>query len=260
MPPSADGGPATLRRVAVRVPLGEVEEARVRMLALFPEGFEEAAASGGVELAAYTYADGEERLREVFGAAEAEAVPDGWEDAWKRFHRPIRVGSLWVGPSWEQPDADATAVVIDPGRAFGTGAHPTTRLCLAALLTFERGSLVDLGCGSGVLAIAAAKLGFAPVYALDVDRHAVEATRANAAVNGVELEIARADVLVDPIPTTDVAIANVALGVVERIVKRVPARRLLLSGYLAAERPDAACEHVARFEAEGWAADAFRRR
>jgi ribosomal protein L11 methyltransferase len=230
------------------------------MLALFPEGFEEAATSAGVELVAYTDATGEERLRGAFGAAEAEALSDGWEDAWKRFHRPIRVGPLWVGPPWEQPDADAIAVVIDPGRAFGTGAHPTTRLCLGALPTLERGSLVDLGCGSGVLAIAAAKLGFAPVYAVDAESDAVQATRRNAVANGVALEIARADALADPIPTAEVAIANVTLDAVERIATRVSARRLLLSGYLATQRPDVAWQHVARFEAGGWAADAFRRR
>src|SRR5205814_1760774 len=82
--------------------------------------------------------------------------------------------------------AEATAVVIEPGRAFGTGAPPPTQLCVELLLELEGGSVVDVGCGSGVLSIVAAKLGFAPVRALDSDEHAVEATRANARANGVD--------------------------------------------------------------------------
>ena len=85
------------------------------------------------------------------------------------------MGPLWIGPPWESAPADALAVVIDPGRAFGTGAHATTRLCLELLLDAPRGSVLDVGCGSGVLAIAAARLGFGPVAAVDVDEIAVDA-------------------------------------------------------------------------------------
>ena len=154
----------------------EAEEARARMLELFPEGFEEADRGEDVELAAYTGADGERRLREAFAEVSSEPVADDWQDRWRSFHRPVRVGPLWVGPPWEPAPHDAVAVVIDPGRAFGTGAHPTTRLSLELLLELEPGSLLDVGCGSGVLAIAGAKLGFAPVHAFDVDEAAVEAT------------------------------------------------------------------------------------
>src|SRR5947207_2398002 len=91
--------------------------------------------------------------------------------------------------------ADGLAeVVIDPGQAFGTGGHATTRLCLELLLTLEPGgAVVDVGCGSGVLAISAAKLGWSPLTALDHDPAAVEAARANAAVNGVALDVRRWD-------------------------------------------------------------------
>ena len=86
-----------------------------------------------------------------------------------------------------EPATGELAVVIDPGRAFGTGAHPTTRLCIELLATSARGSLLDVGCGSGVLAIAAARLGFSPIAAIDDDPIAIETTLANAAVNGVGL-------------------------------------------------------------------------
>lgn len=231
------------------------------MLELFPNGFEEVdLPDGSVELAAYTSPDAEERFWSAFGPGQARDVDSGWEDGWRRFHRPIRVGPLWVGPPWTEPDVGALAVVIDPGRAFGTGAHATTRLCLELLLRCERGSLADLGCGSGVLAIAACKLGFAPVVALDADDVAVEVTRANARANGVDVAVGRRDLLRDPLPAADVAVANIALGPVEAILGRVSARRLVTSGYLACERPAAnAWEHVERREAESWAADLYER-
>ena len=146
------------------------------MLELFPEGFEEIEGVGGLEIAAYTNAAGEERIWQAFGGAAVADVEEDWEDRWRQFHRPVRVGRLWIGPPWEEPDADTIAVVIDPGRAFGTGGHPTTRLCLELLEAEERGSVLDIGCGSGVLSIAAAKLGFAPVLAFDFDPQAVEAS------------------------------------------------------------------------------------
>jgi len=155
------------------------------MLGLFPEGFEERDDGAGIELAMYTDTAGEKRARAVFGDITAVDVLEGWEDRWREFHHGVRVGSLWVGPPWERPPDDAHAVVIEPGRAFGTGAHPTTRLCLDLLAELRRGSLLDVGCGSGVLAVAGARLGFAPVHAVDHDPVAVEATLANAAANGL---------------------------------------------------------------------------
>jgi ribosomal protein L11 methyltransferase len=199
-------------------------------------------------------------MREAFGPATSAPVEPGWEDAWRRFHRPVRVGPLWVGPPWETPEPGALAVVIDPGQAFGTGAHPTTRLCLECLLGVEPGSLIDLGCGSGVLAVAAARLGFAPVTALDSDGAAVAAARVNAAANGVEVDVASSDALADPLPAARVVVANIALEAVEALGARVDATTLLSSGYLAHERPALrGWEHVERRELEGWAADRFER-
>jgi ribosomal protein L11 methyltransferase len=190
------------------------------------------------------------------GPVTETPVAAGWETAWRGFHRPVRIGPLWVGPPWEAPDDGATAVVIDPGRAFGTGAHPTTRLCLELMLGLEPSGLVDLGCGSGVLAVAAAGLGFRPVLALDVEDAAVDATRANAAVNGVEVDARRADVLADPLPDVEVAVANIAREPVERAAERFPGRTFVSSGYLVGEHPaPGGWRAVGRREAEGWAAD-----
>jgi len=208
-------------------------------------------------LAAYVE-EGErvERLREVFGHVDVEPVADDWPDRWRAFHRPVRVGSLWIGPPWESPPAGALAVTIDPGRAFGTGAHATTRLCLQLLLDVPRGSLADLGCGSGVLAIAAARLGFGPVVALDADPFAVEATRANAARNRVAVEARLADVGNEPLPASDVVVANIERSIVERLTRRVRCRHLVVSGYLDSDEPDLRpYARRARVVADGWAAD-----
>jgi ribosomal protein L11 methyltransferase len=187
-------------------------------------------------------------------------VEPGWEHTWRAFHRPVRIGPLWVGPPWLDPEPDTLAVVIDPGQAFGTGAHATTHLCLELLLDEPRGSLVDLGCGSGVLAIAAAKLGFAPVTALDVDEIAVAIARENAQANGVELEIRHADVLEDELPDADIAVANIELATVEALAPRVRSGILVTSGYPGREWPSLpGWEHGRRAERDGWAADLHRR-
>jgi ribosomal protein L11 methyltransferase len=227
------------------------------LIDLFAEGFEEREHAGGlVELAAYTERTDAVALLAPLGPVTETPVAAGWETAWRGFHRPVRIGPLWVGPPWEAPDDGATAVVIDPGRAFGTGAHPTTRLCLELMLGLEPSGLVDLGCGSGVLAVAAAGLGFRPVLALDVEDAAVDATRANAAANGVEVDARRADVFADPLPDLEVAVANIAREPVERAAERFPGRTFVSSGYLAGEHPaPVGWRAVGRREAEGWAAD-----
>ena len=228
------------------------------MLELFPEGYAEAREDDSIELAAFTDDEGAERLRSRFGDVRVEPVPEGWEDEWKRFHRPVEIGSLWVGPPWETPNAGLLSVVIDPGQAFGTGAHPTTQLCLELLQELERGSLVDVGCGSGVIAIAAARLGYAPVLAIDFDEAAVEATRRNAAVNGVEVEPRLLDLLHEDVPPADVTLANIDLRTISAL--RPNAGRLVTSGYPVADEPEVpAFDHVERRTRDGWAADLFRR-
>jgi ribosomal protein L11 methyltransferase len=230
------------------------------MLELFPEGFEERDDGPEVELSAYTDTEGEQRLRRAFGAAESEVVPEDWPERWRRFHRPARIGGLWVGPPWGSAPANTPAIVIDPGRAFGTGSHPTTRLCLSLMQKLPRGPLLDAGCGSGVLAIAAARLGFAPVFALDLDPVAIDTTAANARANGVAIELRVADATRDPLPEVDAVVANITLAGVEALGRRLRARLFLTSGYLASERPTMpAYRSLERLEAEGWAADLLTR-
>jgi ribosomal protein L11 methyltransferase len=241
------------------VPQAEAEELRGRFVELAPEGFEESEQAGTVELAAY--GEAADRVLAAFPDAALTEIAKGWEDRWREFHRPVRIGSLWVGPPWETPDPDALAIVIDPARAFGTGAHPTTRLCLELLLEEKPGSVLDLGCGSGVIAIAAARLGFRPVCAIDHDDAAIDATSANARANGVTIESRQADALTAELPERDLVLVNIALDVVGELVPRLVAPRLICAGYLASDRFEpTGYEHLERRTLDGWAADLFRRR
>jgi ribosomal protein L11 methyltransferase len=210
------------------------------LLHIFPEGVEE------LDGAFAVYAD---EAPVGFDVVRVEDVDEDWAENWRAFHHGVQVGRFWVGPPWE-------AILVDPGRAFGTGAHPTTRLTLELLQELEPGSFLDVGCGSGVLSIAAARLGFAPVLGIDLDEAAVEATLANARVNGVEVKARRLDALQEELPATDVAVANVALDVVEALLPRLRSRTVVTSGYLDRDRPQVdGWTQVDRREADGWAAD-----
>ena len=249
-----------LIRIAVRARGDEAEPVRARLLQLAPAGLEERDADGVVELAVYLAGEAADAVLAELPGATFQPVEDGWEDAWRAFHQPVLVGGLWLGPPWERPPDPSRAVVIDPGRAFGTGSHPTTRLCVELLARTPSGSLLDVGCGSGVLAIAASRLGFAPVLAIDVDPVAVETTRANAAANGVELDARVVDALSGRLPAADVAVANVLLAPVEAILARLNASEAITSGYLARQRPaHRGWAHLETLALEGWAADRFRR-
>jgi ribosomal protein L11 methyltransferase len=181
-------------------------------------------------------------------------VAEGWEDGWRAFHHGVRVGRVWVGPPWEEPPADTVGIVIDPGRAFGTGAHATTRLCLELLQDVEPASLLDVGCGSGVLSVAAAKLGFAPVQAVDIDEVSLETTRANAAANEVQVAVGT------ELQPSQLAVMNIALDVVERMLPELPVERAITSGYLERDEPHAeGWQRLERRLRDGWAADLLER-
>ena len=166
----------------------------------------------------------------------------------------MRAGRLWIGPPWCEPEQPA--VVIDPGRAFGTGAHGSTRAALELLQTLEPAAALDLGCGSGVLSIAALKLGFGPVHAFDIDPLAVSATAENAARNGVEVPAERRDVLVDPLPETPLWLANLELHLLEPLLERPDRPPLVLaSGLLENQRLGDGQRRVV----DGWAAELVSR-
>jgi len=232
-----------VNRYRLRVPIDDAEVALARMLELFPAGVEEERDGADVVFAGYADAPPAPDL-------EPEPVAPGWEDAGRALHRPVRVGSLWIGPPWFDPEE--IAVVIDPGRAFGTGAHGSTRAALELLGRLDPVPALDLGCGSGVLSVAAARLGFGPIQAFDLDPLAVGATAENAARNGVDVAVAQADVLTDPLPPAPLWLANLELDLLRRLLERadLPAR-VLASGLTS----DQTLGGVDRAEIDGWAAE-----
>lgn len=217
-------------RLAVRVSGEHAELILAELLELAPAGVEEVQLEGGVIEYAVYGAPGElpglPDLHAVVGDAPVEIstseIPDDWSERWKQFHRPVliapphapdggtpRIPALHVRPPWVPPSSHADGpvreIVIDPGQAFGTGAHASTRLCLQLLMELAAaeppsGPLLDVGTGSGVLAIAAAGLGFTPVLGLDHERESVHAARENAAVNGVQLEARRFELRTQALP------------------------------------------------------------
>lgn len=271
-------------RLALRVKRSDAELVLADLLELAPGGVEEIelprgdGEEGVVEYAVYG-APGElpdlPDLRAAAGGALVEVstseVPDDWSERWKRFHRPVLVSSpsanvpaLHVRPPWEAPSdhPDTLEIVIDPAQAFGTGAHATTHLCLELLLEIaatepDRGAALDVGAGSGVLAIAASKLGYAPVLALDNDRESVRAILANAAVNGVEVDAHRCDLREQTLPWPDeygegkhpVSVADVRVG--REATRTVVLANLLhpllleLAGMICFSRPPLRLELIA---------------
>ncbi len=251
-------------RLAVRVHRRQAELVLAELLELAPSGVEEVEVSPDVIEYAVYGAPGElpavPDLRAAAGGAyvdvSTQEIADDWAERWRSFHRPLVIGDrLTVRPPWEPPGATALDVVVDPGQAFGTGSHATTRLCLELMLELDRGagSFVDVGCGSGVLAIVAAKLGFAPVLALDYDRAAAAATRENAARNGVELDVRDFDMREERAPAADVGAANVLAGplVTWAASQSELPPTLILSGLLATEADRVAEAYARRGHAEG---------
>ncbi|MDR3393764.1 MAG: 50S ribosomal protein L11 methyltransferase [Parasulfuritortus sp.] len=198
---------------------------------------------------------------------QVEAVP---EQDWVRLTQsqfdPIRISNrLWIVPSWhETPDADAIAIVLDPGLAFGTGSHPTTRLCLQWLEANLRPgeTVLDYGCGSGILAIAAVKLGAGRVVGVDIDPQAVEAAQDNARRNAVQADFRLSGDL--PEGEYDVVVANILTNPLKALMPLLAARarpggRIILSGILEAQAEEVMAIYSAAFEMrhaavdEGWA-------
>lgn len=272
-------------RLAVRVRREDAELALADLLTFAPSGVEETAIGDDVVEYAIYGAPGElpelPDLEAAAGGALVEIrtthVADDWSERWRAFHHPILVGgALHVRPPWCPPHgaADVRELVIDPGQAFGTGAHDTTRLCLELLLgladdaTVVGGPVVDVGCGSGVLAIAAAALGWGPVLGVDHDVASVAATAANAAVNGVEVQARHHDLVYDgPSPCAPLVLANLLRPLLLRIAADGFAEGavpdvLIASGLLRAEADEVAAAFASslglveagRREGREWAA------
>ncbi len=244
-------------RLAIRVARADAEIALAELLELAPAGVEEVDLGETIEYAVYG-AEGElpslPDLRAAAGAALVEVttseVADDWASRWRDFHVPVTIGGrLHVRPPWCDPPAGAARmldVVIDPNQAFGTGAHATTRLCLELLLELgdeaASGALVDLGCGSGVLAIAAAKLGWGPILGIDHERAAVQAARENAHANGVAVAARHGDLRHGggPAPSAPTVVANLLRPLLEHLAQvgfagDTPPRVLIVSGLLRRE-------------------------
>ena len=277
-------------RLAIRVARADAEIALAELLELAPAGVEEVERDDGtIEYAVYG-AEGElPSLPDVRAAAGAALVAvtttevaDDWASRWRDFHVPVTIGGrLHVRPPWCDPAADdddaLLDIVIDPNQAFGTGAHATTRLCLELLLELgddaRGGALVDLGCGSGVLAIAAAKLGWGPILGIDHEHAAVQAARENAQANGVALDVRHGDLLHGggPAPSAPTVVANLLRPLLAHLAEvgfaggEAP-RVLIVSGLLRAEADAVAAaferrhglrEHARRERGE-WAAMTLR--
>jgi ribosomal protein L11 methyltransferase len=253
-----------LIRLAVRCRPDLAERVLADLVELAPGGVAEEEGDGWVEYAIYgapgelpALPDLEAAVGEGLVEVTSKEIPDDWADRWQDFHEPILVGGrILVRPSWSEPlpasDPDAPGrgaeeaagidLVVDPGQAFGTGAHPTTRMCLELLIELgdegeASGPLADWGTGSGVLAIAAAKLGFGPVIACDLERPALEAAAAAATANGVEIELARVDLRREAAPSERTVTANLTAPVLLDVASRIEKapERLVCSGLLASE-------------------------
>lgn len=227
------------------------------LITLVPGGVEEERGETYVEYAIYGPPGELPELPDLQAVAgeglveiETTEVSDDWGDRWRDFHEPVLVGAgrLVVRPSWEKVAAHGSEVdiVVDPGRAFGTGAHATTRACLELLLELAdggeaEGPLADWGTGSGVLAIAAAKLGWEPVLACDHEPAAIEAAAANAEANDVVIELDRINLRERTPPPAPTVAANLTAPLLLELARVIAAgavrrpRTMVLSGLLLAE-------------------------
>ncbi len=252
-----------MRRVVLRVREDAVEDVLDALLPRLADGVHSRAAPGGVaELVAHALTGPlppREELVELAGGAlislDERDVPEDWRER-RRLDADGGVaigGRVWLRSPLDPPPAPGLLdVVIDRSVAFGTGAHPTTRMCLALLVDLEpRGGFADLGCGAGALAIAAGILGFEPVDAVDRDEPSVAAAAENARRNGVVVRTSVLDLLADPAPAARVVAANVPAAVHAGVAARLPGavEELIASGI----RPDTRDEVRALYGDRGFA-------
>ena len=245
-----------MRRVALTLRADAVEDVLDVLMPLLPQGVYERELDGGRAEVAF-YGDGipaggelDALVGDALLGRDEEEVADSREERRRRAGRAWTVaGRLRIRSPEDAPSpAGALEVVIEPAPgAFGTGAHPTTRGCLELLLELEPGGgLGDLGCGSGVVAIAAARMGWEPVFGLDFDQRAVDSTRANAERNGVAVRAVLADLREIPPPPARTLVANVPLEVHERIATALSPEtgHVIVSGLTAAQEAAATAAYA----------------
>lgn len=261
-----------MRRVALTLRADAVEDVLDVLMPLLPQGVYERPLDDERTEVSF-YGDGLPAGAELDALAGPallaradEEVPEGREQRRRRVGRAWEVaGRLRVRSSEDPPGADGLReIVVEPAGAFGTGAHPTTRMCLELLLALApAGGFADLGCGAGVLAIAAAQQGWDPVLAVDVDPHSVEATTRNAERNGAPVQAVRADLLEVPPPPARALAANMPLEVHERVAAALaPDTAVVIASGLIEANADAAARlygeaglaERARLQASGWVA------
>jgi ribosomal protein L11 methyltransferase len=265
-PTQVDGSsPPRLLRLSVTAEAAGLDERALveRMRVIFPGGIEETYdESGRFEVAAYEAPP--ITLPSGLGSWRVEPVDEARVRTWQEQPHGVTIaGRLWVGPASEPAPPDLPAVIVDSRQAFGSGAHATTFGCLELLCELEPPlAVLDVGCGSGVLAIAAAKLGHAPVRGCDNDPLAIGVAKANAAANGVDVEFFVADGVHDPLPAGDVWVANLLGGPLADVLRRPDApARAIVSGLVSDEELVApAYEIERRIDRAGWQALALRRR
>lgn len=182
------------------------------------------------------------QLKEVPTYALKEVAEENWVQLTQAQFDPIKISErLWVVPSWHQaPNPQAINLILDPGMAFGTGAHPTTRLCMEWLEqnVTPGNALLDYGCGSGILAIAAARLGAQRVHGIDIDPQAIIAARCNAEANGVDASFS--DAANEQTGRFDLVVANILANPLRVLAPAIcahvrPGGKLALSGLLCAQ-------------------------
>jgi len=217
-----------------------------------------------------------EALKEA-GAVKVETrdlVEDNWEIAWRQFFKPRRIGKRFlVRPTWEEFESDPNdlVIVLDPGQAFGTGDHPTTRLCLELMEQPEVAGkrVIDIGCGSGILAIGACLLGASEVLAIDIDPIAVEVAKENRDLNKVEFEAVVGEGVLVYDHKWDVVVSNIISATLIRLARDVrglieEAGVWIISGVIVDNWPDvleaaekAGFKLTNRLEEDGWVAASF---
>jgi ribosomal protein L11 methyltransferase len=249
-------------RLGIQVHPDDAELAFARLEPMLAHGAEEVEHDDLVEFAVYgDTLPSDEEVRELAGDVVLQlvrsAVDPGWASAWQAHLTPVSAGGFTIRPPWLPGAPDD--LVIDPGPSFGAASHPTTRMCLELLHELDPGGmLMDWGTGSGVLAIAAARLGFSPVVAVELDPAAAYVARRNAARNGVDVAVVVGDVTADA-PLAPTVLANLTLRLLNGVSREQVPARLIASGFLVGQRPDLPMKVVERRELDGWAAIVFEK-